>query len=68
MKKEKPEYMETAVECTCGNKFTVRSNKKQLDLEICNMCHPFYTGVQGKTSKTGRIEKFNRKYGIKQEN
>ena len=54
-----PEYMDTKVTCACGNTFTVRSNKKELHLEVCDKCHPFFTGVQGK---------FNRKYGFNQNN
>ena len=59
-----PNYVETKVVCACGNTFTVKSNKPELHLEVCNQCHPFFTGVQGKTTKTGRVEKFNRKYGF----
>lgn len=62
-----PEYIETQVNCACGNVFTVKSNVKELHLEVCDKCHPFFTGVQGKTMKTGRIEKFNRKYGLSKE-
>jgi len=62
-----PNYGDTKVTCACGNSFTVKSNKEELHLETCNNCHPFYTGVQGSTSKTGRVEKFNRKYGLKTE-
>ena len=62
-----PEYQETEVTCACGNKFTVKSNKPSLHLEVCDKCHPFFTGVQGKAAKTGRVEKFNRKYGLNQE-
>ncbi len=65
MKKENEKFIDTQVKCTCGNEFLVKSNKKELEIEICNQCHPFYTGVQGRTSKTGRIEKFNKKYGLK---
>lgn len=69
MKKDiHPEYMETKVTCACGNSFTVQSNKAELHLEVCDKCHPFFTGgSQGKTTKTGRVEKFNRKYGLNQE-
>ena len=68
MKKEiHPEYMETTVTCVCGNSFTVKSNKKELRLEVCSQCHPFFTGKQGLTSKAGRVEKFNKKYGLNQE-
>ena len=58
-----PNYVETKVTCACGNEFTVSSTVPELHLEACDKCHPFYTGVQGAVSKTGRIEMFNRKYG-----
>lgn len=65
MKKDiHPNYVETKVTCTCGNTFTVRSTKPELHVEVCNQCHPFFTGKQGTVAKTGRVEKFNRKYGI----
>ena len=66
MKKEKKAFVQTQVKCACGNEFVVESNKKELEVEVCNQCHPFYTGVQGKAKKTGRVEQFNRKYGLKQ--
>lgn len=59
-----PESVETKVTCACGNSFTVMSNMKELHLEVCDKCHPYYTGVQGATKKTGNVEKFNRKYGL----
>lgn len=59
-----PEYMDTEVTCQCGNKFTVRSNKKTLHIEVCDKCHPFYTGQNAKTRKTGAVEKFNNKYNL----
>jgi len=64
-----PEYTETKVTCACGNTFTVNSNKKELFLEVCNECHPFYKGGKDgiAVSKTGRVEKFNRKYGFTKE-
>ena len=64
-----PEYIETKVTCACGNTFTVKSNKKELHLEVCNECHPFYKGGKdsAQVSRTGRVEKFNRKYGLNQE-
>lgn len=62
-----PNYVDTKVICSCGNTFTVRSNKEELHVETCNQCHPFYTGVQGAVAKTGRVEKFNRKYGFTKE-
>lgn len=63
-----PNYVETKVTCSCGNTFTVKSNKPELHIEVCDKCHPFYTGTQSKNgSKTGRVEKFNRKYGLSTE-
>jgi len=60
-----PEYVDTQVICACGNTFTVKSNKSELHLEVCDKCHPFFTGKQGVgTTKAGRVEKFNRKYGF----
>ena len=65
MKKDiHPTYVETSVTCSCGNSFVVKSTKPELHLEACDKCHPFYTGKQGATSKKGRVDKFNRKYGI----
>lgn len=59
-----PKYVKAKVTCACGNTFEVESNKEEIYLEVCSQCHPFFTGVQGKTVKTGRVEKFNRKYGL----
>ena len=61
-----PEYMDTQVTCACGNKFTVRSNKKELHIEVCDKCHPFYTGQNTITRKTGAVDKFNKKYNLDQ--
>lgn len=63
-----PEYKETTVECSCGNKFTVRSNHDSIHLEVCDKCHPFYNGDnQSVKHKAGNVEKFNRKYGFEQD-
>lgn len=68
MKKDiHPKYMETKVTCACGNTFTIKSTKPELEIEICNKCHPFFTGKQGTAKKAGQVEKFRQKYGIKQE-
>jgi len=65
MKKDiHPTYMDTKVTCACGNTFTVRSNKKELHLEVCNKCHPFFTGQNQVARKTGAVDKFNKKYGL----
>ena len=61
-----PEYHEDAVvRCACGNTFTTRSTKEELRLEICNACHPFYTGKQKLIDTAGMVEKFERRYGKK---
>jgi large subunit ribosomal protein L31 len=57
-----PEYMETVVTCSCGNTFTTRSVKPELHVELCNQCHPFYTGKQKLVDTGGRVERFQRKY------
>ncbi len=57
-----PQYMETVVTCGCGNTFTTRSTRKELKIDICNMCHPFYTGRLKYVDTAGRIEKFQKKF------
>ena len=53
------------VVCNCGNEFVTGSTKKDIHVEICSKCHSFYTGQQKAASARGRIEMFNRKYGMK---
>jgi large subunit ribosomal protein L31 len=63
MKKDiHPEYYETKVSCGCGNKFTTRSTRKELKVDICNVCHPFFTGKLKFVDTAGRIEKFKNKF------
>ncbi len=57
-----PEYHEVVVVCACGNTFETRSTKPELRLEVCNECHPFFTGKQRLLDSAGRVEKFQRKY------
>ena len=57
-----PEYVETKVVCSCGNTFTTRSIKSELHVELCNQCHPFYTGKQKLVDTGGRVERFQKKY------
>lgn len=64
-KKIHPKYYQTNVRCACGNTFTVGSTKKEMSLDICSACHPFFTGKQKIIDTAGRVEKFRRKYGIK---
>jgi large subunit ribosomal protein L31 len=61
-----PDYVETQVTCSCGNKFVTRSVKPELHVELCNQCHPFYTGKQKLVDTGGRVERFQRKYARKQ--
>ena len=58
-----PEYVEAKVVCSCGNTFTTRSTKNELHAELCNECHPFYTGKQKLVDTGGRVERFQRRYG-----
>ena len=57
-----PEYYETKVTCGCGNSFVTRSTRKELKVDICNSCHPFYTGKLKFVDTAGRIEKFKNKF------
>ena len=57
-----PKYFETTVRCACGNEVTTHVTVKDLHVEICSNCHPFYTGKQKLIDTAGRIEKFKRKY------
>ena len=59
-----PNYHEVSVECACGNKFTTRSTKNGdvIKLEICNKCHPFFTGTQKLVDSGGRVDRFNKRY------
>ncbi len=57
-----PDYVETHVTCSCGNSFTTRSTKAELHVELCNQCHPFYTGKQKLVDTGGRVERFQKKY------
>lgn len=56
-----PEYVNCEVSCACGNTFTTRSTKSAIRVEICNKCHPFYTGTQKLVDTGGRVERFRRK-------
>ncbi len=59
-----PEYVECEVTCGCGSSFTSRATKPEIHIEICSKCHPFYTGKQKLVDRAGRVEKFQRKYGL----
>ena len=57
-----PQYAECKVTCACGNTFATRSTKKELALDICSACHPFFTGKQKFVDTAGRVEKFMKKF------
>jgi large subunit ribosomal protein L31 len=68
MKKDiHPKYMECTVVCACGNTFKTRSTMPKIEVEICSSCHPFFTGKQKYVDTEGRIEKFKKKYGYKEQ-
>lgn len=57
-----PDYKEITVECSCGNTFVTRSTADSLHLELCNECHPFFTGRQKLVDSGGRVERFQKRY------
>ena len=57
-----PSYVDSTVRCSCGNTFTTRSTKPELHVELCNECHPFFTGKQKLVDSGGRVERFQRRY------
>ncbi|MCI0401419.1 MAG: 50S ribosomal protein L31 [Gammaproteobacteria bacterium] len=60
-----PAYDEITVTCSCGNTFKTKSTLgKDLHIDVCSLCHPFYTGKQKLMDTAGRVDKFRRKYGI----
>lgn len=66
MKKDlHPDYKAAKVICACGNTFDSGSVKEEIKVEVCSECHPFFTGRQKFADAGGRVDKFNKKYGIK---
>ncbi len=61
-----PKYHDCTVLCACGNTFNTRSTKKDIEVEICSVCHPFYTGKQKYIDTEGRIEKFKKKFNYQE--
>lgn len=57
-----PDYVNATVTCGCGHTFQTRSTQKEIRVEICSACHPFYTGQQKLLDTAGRVERFNQKY------
>ena len=63
MKKDiHPEYVEAKVHCACGNEFVTRATRKEIKVDICAACHPFYTGRQKFVDAAGRVERFQKKF------
>ncbi|NOY07430.1 MAG: 50S ribosomal protein L31 [Spirochaetes bacterium] len=60
-----PRYEFTTITCACGNVIETRSTAKDIKVEICSACHPFFTGKQKLIDTAGRIERFKRRYSIK---
>ena len=61
-----PNYTDVSVTCSCGNTFKTRSTVgRDLNIEVCSQCHPFYTGKQKIMDTAGRVDKFRQKYGMK---
>ncbi|MBD3792199.1 MAG: 50S ribosomal protein L31 [Campylobacterales bacterium] len=59
-----PDYKTCEVTCACGNKFEVKSDKETMSIDICNECHPFFTGSEKIVDATGRVEKFKKKFNL----
>ena len=59
-----PEYIDCDIICACGEVIHTRSTRPQIRVEICSKCHPFYTGKQKLVDTAGRVEKFQKKYGL----
>lgn len=57
-----PNYAETTITCACGNVIHTRSTRKNIRVEICSQCHPFFTGDRRLVDTAGRIERFSKRY------
>ena len=60
-----PEYNEATITCACGSVVKTRSTKKEIRVSICSNCHPFFTGKQKFVDAAGRLERFQKRYGLK---
>jgi len=66
MKKDiHPQYQEIEITCACGNSFKTGSTLPEMKVEICSVCHPFFTGKQKLIDSAGRVERFKKRYGTK---
>lgn len=60
-----PNYQKAVISCACGETFEAGSVKKQLKVELCSKCHPFFTGKQKLVDTGGRVDRFKKKFGLK---
>ncbi|MGH7845626.1 MAG: 50S ribosomal protein L31 [Candidatus Binatia bacterium] len=60
-----PEYKATTITCACGHVVETRSTAQNIHVDICSQCHPFFTGKQKLVDRAGRVERFKKKYGLK---
>ena len=58
-----PNYVECTVRCTCGNTWVTRATKSEMNVDLCDKCHPFYTGQQKLVDTGGRVQRFADKFG-----
>ncbi|MCK5849699.1 MAG: 50S ribosomal protein L31 [Kiritimatiellae bacterium] len=66
MKKDiHPKYEDASITCACGNVIQIRSTEKEMHINTCSSCHPFYTGQATFIDAEGRVDKFNKRYGKK---
>jgi large subunit ribosomal protein L31 len=59
-----PKYGPSKISCACGNVIETKSTKPEMKIEVCSVCHPFFTGKQRVVDTTGRVEKFKKRYGL----
>ena len=59
-----PEYVDSVIKCVCGNEVATRSTKKEIRVEICSKCHPFFTGKQKLVDSAGRVDRFKKKFNL----
>ena len=62
-----PKYDKAQVSCACGNSFETRSTKPEIRVEVCNKCHPFYTGKQKLVDTGGRVDRFKKRFNLEQQ-
>lgn len=61
-----PKYVDSTITCACGNVIKTKSTKGDMKVEICSKCHPFYTGKQKLVDTGGRVDRFNKRFGLNQ--